>query len=179
MSPFRLFVTVGTDHHPFDRLVDWTDRWYADRPDGDDVLVQYGTSAAPSVVPGRELVTQQELAERLANADAVVCHGGPATIMEVRDAGLLPIVVPRDPDHGEHVDGHQLRFAAEMADRAVIELATDEDALLDALARAERDPDAFAVRTVDAGRPAVEAAARHLDALLVGARTGGKADGRG
>ena len=31
-SPKRdmIFVTVGTDHHPFDRLIEWTDAWAAE-----------------------------------------------------------------------------------------------------------------------------------------------------
>ena len=39
MSAERLvFVTVGTDYHPFDRLVDWIDRWVAGEADPPHVL---------------------------------------------------------------------------------------------------------------------------------------------
>ncbi len=38
----RVLVTVGTDHHRFDRLIGWVDRWAAAHPEA-RVLVQHGT----------------------------------------------------------------------------------------------------------------------------------------
>lgn len=61
--------------------------------------------------------------QALAAADAVVSHGGPGTIMAAREAGRVPIVVPRLPGLGEHVDDHQVRFARRMADRGQIHVA--------------------------------------------------------
>jgi UDP-N-acetylglucosamine transferase subunit ALG13 len=43
----RVLVTVGTDHHRFDRLIGWVDRWAAAHPDA-QVLVQHGTATAPA-----------------------------------------------------------------------------------------------------------------------------------
>ena len=37
-----VFVTVGSDHHRFDRLVSWVDAWAAGRDV--DCVIQYGTS---------------------------------------------------------------------------------------------------------------------------------------
>ena len=36
-----VLVLVGTDHHPFDRLVGWSDAWAREHPDV-AVVVQYG-----------------------------------------------------------------------------------------------------------------------------------------
>ena len=41
----RLFVTVGTDYHRFDRMVWWLDEWLAGEPKVGSVIVQRGTSA--------------------------------------------------------------------------------------------------------------------------------------
>ena len=57
-------------------------------------------------------------------ASAVVCHGGPGTIALARRCGHVPIVVPRDPALGEHVDDHQMRYTAVLARSGAIEIAT-------------------------------------------------------
>lgn len=100
---------VGTDHHPFDRLVGWLDALAADRDDV-RVLVQYGTSRPPAHAEGVALLPKDGLAALIEEAAVVVSHGGPSTIVEAYRSGLVPVVVPRSPDHGEHVDGHQQRF---------------------------------------------------------------------
>ena len=133
-APF-VFVTVGTDHHPFARLVDWIDCW-SHRAPHVRIVVQYGTAPAPQDVEGRAFVDPTEFRALLGEADAIVCSGGPGAIMETRAAGLRPIVVPRRSNLGEHVDDHQRAFADFMAQRGLVTLADDEpalDAALDAL----------------------------------------------
>jgi UDP-N-acetylglucosamine transferase subunit ALG13 len=118
-----LLVSVGTDHHPFDRLVGWVDAWVAAAPDRADCLVQYGTSRPPAHARGTAYLGHDELAELMRRARVVVCHGGPSTIVEARRHGHRPIVVPRSPELGEHVDDHQQRFTARLADRGLVRLA--------------------------------------------------------
>jgi UDP-N-acetylglucosamine transferase subunit ALG13 len=106
-----VLVMVGTDHHPFDRLVGWADE-LAERLPGTRVVVQHGASVPPLAAEGHAFLPHDEIVALLAEAAAVVCHGGPGTIMDARTAGHVPFCVPRDPSRGEHVDGHQQRFAA-------------------------------------------------------------------
>jgi len=85
------------------------------------------------------LLDHAQLQREIARADAVVCHGGPATITDIRRSGLVPICLPRDPAHHEHVDGHQLRFVQRISDAGIVIAARSIDALdslvLDALSR--------------------------------------------
>lgn len=127
----RVLVLVGTDHHRFDRLVEWMDRWAADT--GADVLVQHGTSRAPKVAAGQPYLDWDVVQAQLAGADAVVSHGGPATIAEARKVGHMPVVVPRDPAQDEHVDEHQQLFSRRLAASGLVALALTEPALRDAL----------------------------------------------
>jgi UDP-N-acetylglucosamine transferase subunit ALG13 len=46
--------------------------------------------------------------------------------MEARARGHQPIVVPRDPQLGEHVDGHQLRFATRIGRTGLVVVARDQ-----------------------------------------------------
>lgn len=47
----------------------------------------------------------------------IITHGGPASIALALSSGHSPIVVPRDPTLHEHVDDHQICFAAWLAER--------------------------------------------------------------
>jgi UDP-N-acetylglucosamine transferase subunit ALG13 len=110
---------LGTDHHPFARLVGWCDELAAARPDI-EVLVQYGSSSAPSVASGVAFLDKQALTDSLAQAHVAITHGGPGLISDVRAAGLSPLVVARNPELGEHVDGHQMRFVAKVSQSGIV-----------------------------------------------------------
>lgn len=132
-----VFVTVGTDHHPFDRLVRWVDNWLASRVDRPvRCLIQTGTSQPPRMTEYDQYFGYQQMETFLAEATAVVCHGGPGTVMMCRSAGKRPIVVPRRHDLGEHVDDHQLAFARRIANEGEIALAEDEATFAACLERA-------------------------------------------
>jgi UDP-N-acetylglucosamine transferase subunit ALG13 len=162
-----VLVTVGTDHHPFDRLVRWVDVWARRNPDA-RVLVQHGTAAPPTVAEGRTLLPADEFRRAIDRADAVVCAGGPGAIMETRAAGLRPIVVPRRAALGEHVDDHQRAFAMFMAARGAITLADDEVALLAALDAVAADRDAFRVPPEDGGAEGIARIGALIDDLVLG-----------
>ena len=135
-APF-VFVTVGTDHHPFDRLVSWAEAW-SERT-GVACFVQTGTSQLVAQAPGADYLPYPTMVDAMSEAVAVVCHGGPATIMLARQCGRIPLVVPRDPKRGEHVDDHQLRFSRWMADKGQIVVIPDLGMLEDQLALALTD----------------------------------------
>lgn len=159
----KVLVTVGTDHHRFDRLIGWVDRWAGDHPDH-EVLVQHGTADPP--VHGRAVVMlgYDDLVREMAEADAVVAQGGPATIMDARSVGRRPIVVARRAAHHEVVDDHQVAFTSWMAAKDLIWAADDEAGLRDLLDRAAQDPEALRIPpdrgassdTIDAFRAVVD-----------------------
>lgn len=130
----RVLVTVGTDHHRFDRLIGWVDRWAAAHPDA-SVLVQHGTADAPVHGEAVVMLGYDELVAEMAQADVVIAQGGPATIMDARSVGHRPIVIPRRGHLDEVVDDHQVAFTDWMAAKDLVWLAADEaelHALIDA-----------------------------------------------
>jgi UDP-N-acetylglucosamine transferase subunit ALG13 len=141
-----LLVTVGTDHHPFDRLVRWADAWLAGHPGQLRCLMQTGTSAPPTGGVGewRAYLEFDALQAAMSAAAAVVCHGGPGTILGARQGGAVPIVVPRQHRLGEHVDDHQVAFSRRLAaDGGGIHLAETEADLHRLLDRVAAEPAAF------------------------------------
>lgn len=121
-------VIVGTDHHPFNRLVRWCDEFAADHPDV-DVRIQYGSASPPTHADGSSLWTKEQLYDIVAAAHTVVSHGGPGTISDIRSGGTWPVVLPRSPALGEHVDAHQMRFVERVASTGLVEPVWDESSL--------------------------------------------------
>lgn len=148
--PFVL-VVVGTDVHRFDRLVGWLERWHAARPEVRLVL-QYGHSRTPALPEATPFLGHEELQRAMAESTLVVSHGGPATITEARRTGHLPIVVPRDPAHDEHVDNHQQLFSRRLGAAGMVRLCESEAELVAALDEGLADPSRF-VLAADPGRP--------------------------
>lgn len=163
MTRPRVFVTVGTHEDPFDRLVAEADRLAGSL--GIPVKVQSGYSRhvcqhaeATAMMPF--LALQAAMAE----ADIVVTHGGPASIMQAFAHGKVPVVVPRQSKFGEHVDDHQVRFSRRLADRVVV---VEDIAALEEIIR--RWPAATAGLSVqDSGPERARVFAERLDGLITG-----------
>ncbi|MEU6024650.1 glycosyltransferase [Micromonospora sp. NPDC047134] len=162
----QLLVAVGTDKHPFDRLVGWLREWYGEVADEVVLTVQHGHTRVEGLPDAVPFLGHAELQTAMAGADLVVCHGGPATILEARRHGHLPIVVPRDPSLGEHVDNHQQLFARRLGAAGLVALCESRQELLAALTAGLADPGRFAV-TVDAeAAEAQRAAVRRVGVIV-------------
>lgn len=175
-STAQLVVSVGTDHHRFDRLIAWIDDWRDLHPDV-VAVVQAGT-AAPSRHGSRELIPHGDLLELFRRAAVVVSHGGPSTVMDARMSGRLPIVVARNPAYHEHVDEHQMRFAEHLDRHGVAVVVSDREALFSAIDRAIDDPSVYAVIADHGNAAGVTEFARAVD-RLIGTRTPLAAGSRG
>ncbi|PKI90837.1 glycosyl transferase family 28 [Actinomycetales bacterium SN12] len=135
----RVFVTVGTDHHPFARLIEWVDRWAEPRSEV-DLVVQHGSSPKSKWGRNLELLGATDLRAEYDLADLVVGQVGPGTIFEANRAGHRPVVVPRDPAFGEVVDGHQYPFGTFMTAQARCWAETSEQDFIRRLDMLRRNP---------------------------------------
>jgi UDP-N-acetylglucosamine transferase subunit ALG13 len=159
----RVLVTVGTDHHRFDRLIGWVDRWAEAHADA-ELLVQHGTADPPAHGTAVVMLGYDELVREMAAADVVIAQGGPATIMDARSVGQRPIVIPRLGRFQEVVDDHQVAFTDWMAAKELVWLAADEaqlheliDAALAEPARVKIPPERGAsASTIEAFRAVVD-----------------------
>ncbi|RIX26621.1 glycosyltransferase [Amnibacterium setariae] len=143
MSAVSVVVSLGTDHHRFDRLVSWVEDWAVSMGSDVDLFVQRGTSRPPRFGTHVVMVSREEMLNRYRDADVVITQVGPGTILDVASVGRIPIVVPRRPDLGEHVDEHQIRFGRFIAGRGEAVLAEDEVAFRAAATAALEDPQHF------------------------------------
>jgi UDP-N-acetylglucosamine transferase subunit ALG13 len=161
----RIVVTVGTDHHPFDRLIRWINDWLGQHPEQIPAFfMQSGATSVVPACPGSRFLDPEKLSAMLDVADVMVCHGGPGSIADAWQRGQVPIVVPRLRRFGEVVDDHQVDFCRKLAELGRIRLAEGPDALSGLLDAAARDHTSFR-----ASSPAAD-----VDAVV--ARLGGLID---
>ena len=126
-----IFVTVGTLHFPFERLLRAVDGL----PGDEELIVQ---SRAPGTRPARgrfvEDLTYEQLVAEVSRARVVVCHAGVGSVLTALANGKRPIVVPRLQRYGEAVDDHQLPFGRRLAEAGLVTLVEDPAQLAAAVA---------------------------------------------
>jgi UDP-N-acetylglucosamine transferase subunit ALG13 len=136
-----ILVTVGTDSYPFERLIRWVDSWLASGAASHvHCIVQHGTARPAQHADSRPYLDFHDLERFVAEADVIVAHGGPGTIMLCADRNKKPIVVARLPEYGEVVDQHQVPFARRLDAEGEIALVESEQALHSTLDRFLADP---------------------------------------
>jgi UDP-N-acetylglucosamine transferase subunit ALG13 len=121
-----IFVSVGTNEAPFERLVRGAEA-LADR---DELVIQYGSSAyRPKRARCVDFLPFEEIVEHVRAASAVVVHAGVGSITVALLNGRMPVVVPRQRAFGEAVDDHQVSFARRLASTGLVVLVEDPAAL--------------------------------------------------
>ncbi len=120
-----IFVTVGTHHQPFERLLDALGELA-----GAELVVQYGVGAPPPGVARAEAFMPFEaMLECFRAAEKVVTHAGVGSILCARREGHTPLVVPRRHNLGEHVDEHQAELTRALEQRGSVVAAWDLERL--------------------------------------------------
>lgn len=121
-----IFVTVGTNEAPFDRLIAAVGRL----PAGERIVVQTGSSRLrPARARCREFMSYEEVLEHCRRARAVVTHAGVGSVLTALSCRKRPVVVPRLARNGEAVDDHQLEWALRFVASGLVTVLEDVDLL--------------------------------------------------
>lgn len=111
-----IFVTVGTHEQPFNRLVEYMDKWSMNHDE--EVVIQTGFSTyEPKHCQWSKLYPYKTMIEMVDKARIVITHGGPSSFIMPLQIGKIPIVVPRKHEFDEHVNDHQVDFCRKVAER--------------------------------------------------------------
>ncbi len=111
-----IFVTVGTHEQPFNRLVEYMDKWSMNHDE--EVVIQTGFSTyEPKHCQWSKLYPYKTMIEMVDKARIVITHGGPSSFIMPLQIGKVPIVVPRKHEFDEHVNDHQVDFCRKVAER--------------------------------------------------------------
>lgn len=127
-----IFVTVGTDK-PFDRMMKVVDRW-AGESGRKDVFAQIGEGGwEPQYVPFVNFLEPVEFKTRFAQARLIIGHAGMGTILSALLHGKPILVMPKLARLGEHRNEHQTATAKRMMELGNVNVAFDEQEMLQKL----------------------------------------------
>ena len=111
-----IFVTVGTEQYPFDRLMNWITILQQTDLIQDDIIVQYGScTQVPVGVRAYKMLEPDEFIDILHQAQLVISHCGEGTLLTLEKFEKPYILVPRSRKLKEHVDNHQVEMAIALA----------------------------------------------------------------
>jgi UDP-N-acetylglucosamine--N-acetylmuramyl-(pentapeptide) pyrophosphoryl-undecaprenol N-acetylglucosamine transferase len=135
-EPRKLLVTLGTIPFPFPRLVE---RVRQIVPAGTTIFWQTGAtdSAGLGSAAVRE-VPMAQLSAAMRDCDAIIAHSGIGSALAALESGHQPILVPREPARGEHIDEHQRLIAEDLAGRGLALHRSVDDLCWEDVRRAAR-----------------------------------------
>ncbi len=124
-----IFVTVGTERFPFDRLIRTMDLAVGEGKVKEPVFIQRGCSSyVPMYAEHTDFLEFTQVVEVLKEARVVVSHAGVGSFLLCLRLGKVPILVPRRASFGEHLDDHQMDFVRgiKTLDRALVAYEMDQ-----------------------------------------------------
>lgn len=108
------FVTVGMQRFPFDRLIRAIDDLCA-QGHLNNLHCQIGASTyQPKHGQWRSFFPFSTMLKYIRKSEVVIAHAGAGITVLCLQENKIPILVPRQKKWGEHVDDHQVKFAARM-----------------------------------------------------------------
>ena len=105
-----IFVMLGTQNNPFQRLLEEVDRLIDKNVITEEVVVQAGyTKYQPKNEKMKiiNFMSREELDTFEQKANFIITHGGVGSIITSLEKGKKVIAVPRLHQYGEHVNNHQ------------------------------------------------------------------------
>lgn len=157
-----IFVTLGTQNFPFNRLLEMVDRLVGEGIIAGEVFAQTGHSTyVPQNYSCAAFLDSADYSRCMTEADLIIAHAGVGTIMNCLSNHKKLIVVPRTQRFGEHVDDHQFEIAEEFGKKNYLLVAEDYETLKSAVLAANT---AF-LRTYEKGTNTV---AEKIDLFLHG-----------
>jgi len=133
-----IFVTVGTDPQPFDRLLKEIDRLIEKGFFSLPVFCQTGYSTyVPKNAESKDFLDLPEFEAKIGQAELVVSHGGAGSIGTVLQHEKKCIVVPRLEKYGEHANDHQLELVESLEKAGMVLAVYDEKKLGEIIRKSE------------------------------------------
>ncbi len=149
-----VFVTIGSSHFGFDRLIIEVDR-LAGTGALSDVVAQIGeTVHEPRHCRWQRFLTPAQVQETMRDASFVICHAGCGTLEDGLRLRRKMIVMPRQARFKEAPDDHQWEIARLLVAHKRILLASDVQELASRVQEVHTWSPSFAPPRV--GNPVVE-----------------------
>ncbi len=129
-----IFVAVGTQKFPFNRLLKNIDDLIKNGDITEEVFAQIGNSDyVPQNYTFEKFISKEEFDQKVSESSLVITHSGVGTIISALSSHKPIIVYPRLAKYGEHVDNHQLEIAQYFSKMKYILMCNEGESLLDAI----------------------------------------------
>lgn len=123
-----IFVTLGTISYPFKRLAVFINSYAKEYPN-EKIIIQQGYTRGFIKLRNMELnrfLTVTEMVKKIKSARLVIAHGGEGSIYTIlKYSKNKPIVFPRIPTFGEHVDDQQVKAGKFLVDNNLAHVFTE------------------------------------------------------
>lgn len=178
-----IFVTVGSQKFPFNRLIKKVDQLVREGGILEEVCIQTGTSDyTPRSCRYKAFYDQETFKQMVGACSVLITHGGVGTVIDAVRRGKKVVAVPRLARYGEHVDDHQLQILERFHEMNLIEYCLDIEKLGEAVKRAQtREYAAYPsntgtfvesvdryIRSLNGGAPVNVKPKRRLRVLVIG-----------
>lgn len=132
-----IFVIMGMEVHPFDRLAKAIDELAAQNAVGEDFFVQLGACTyQPQHARFERYLSFGQVCEQVRASSVTITHAGAGSTLVTIQQGKHPLMVPRRSRHKEHVDEHQVPFAEKLAGAGLATVVNEMSELPAAIAAA-------------------------------------------
>ena len=129
-----IFVVLGTQMFPFDRLLKVMDTYAAGSERKEEIFAQIGHSNyIPQHYEYVPFLDKESFEKRIQTCDLLITHGGIGTILVGLENKKRMIVFPRLRKHGEHIDDHQLEVANVFQKKGMLSVCGETDDLSDVI----------------------------------------------
>ena len=133
-----IFVAVGTQKFPFNRLLKGIDDLIEQGKLEADVFAQIGHSDyVPRNYRYKDFLPKDDFQSLIRDCDVLVTHSGVATIIAGMRLEKPVVVVPRFAKYGEHVDDHQFQIADSFSSKNLVLMCKQVDELAEFVERAK------------------------------------------
>lgn len=133
-----IFVTVGSQKFPFNRLLKKIDQMAETCIVTDEIVVQTGRNGyVPRFCRCQPFFDKEEFEILLDTCRILITHGGAATMIDAVKRRKKTVVVPRLAKYGEHVDDHQLELLGQLHKMNLVYACPDIEKLPEALREVE------------------------------------------
>lgn len=133
----KIFLTVGTHHTGFNRLLKIADTWAGKHKNTEIFALTGNSTYEPKNFNGKKFCNYSEYISKLKNSDIVVSHAGSGSIIDTLGLKKPLVLIPRLKKFGEHSNNHQFE-TAESLDRAGLAILADGRNFADKMKFAEK-----------------------------------------
>ena len=134
-----IFITLGTQDKPFNRLLEAVQKQIDNKKIKGKVIVQAGCTKFESKdMEIFDLIPMEEFEKNISECDILITHGGVGSIVDALKRNKVVIAAARLEKYGEHVNDHQLQIIKNFSEAGYIIALNDFNKLDEALKLAKK-----------------------------------------